>query len=241
MSRRIAPVATVVLAAAGLLATAPPSAANAAAETARAYADDGGHAVYYEAAPGQTNEVVITDANGQTEFTIDDAVPIDPGAGCAHPDPADLTEVVCRLTEFGDFWTRVYADTGDQNDDLTIRAGNENAIHGGPGDDSLNGTGHELLYGDGGNDTLVGGSQSGGDGDDLLSAPDYGATGGAGNDTLIGTDADDTLYGGTGHDSLLGRAGDDTLYGNSGNDFLYGGGGTDTLSGGPGSDRLFQD
>jgi serralysin len=239
MARRISPIGALIFVAAGLVA-APMPAAAAADPTATAYTDNGGHAVYFKAAPGQYNHVVITDAKGMSEFTIDDDVPITPGAGCEHPDSSDQTKVVCTLTEFGDFWTHVYADLGDYKDDLVIRAGNENGIHGGTGNDTLNGTGHEILYGDAGDDTLTGGSQLGGDGADLLTSPDYGANGGAGNDTLVGTDESDTLTGGSGHDSLLGRAGNDILYGNSGNDLLYGGGGQDKLSGGDGRDSVHQ-
>jgi serralysin len=239
MARRISPIGALIFVTAGFVA-APMPAAAAADPTATAYTDNGGHAVYFKAAPGQYNHVVITDAKGMTEFTIDDDVPITPGAGCEHPDSSDPTKVVCTLTEFGDFWTHVYADLGDYKDDLVIRAGNENGIHGGTGNDTLNGTGHEILYGDAGDDTLTGGSQLGGDGADLLTSPDYGANGGAGNDTLVGTDASDTLTGGSGHDSLLGRAGHDILYGNSGNDLLYGGGGQDKLSGGDGRDSVHQ-
>ncbi|MCL4759576.1 MAG: hypothetical protein KJZ96_14675, partial [Rhodocyclaceae bacterium] len=89
--------------------------------------------------------------------------------------------------------------------------------------------------------------QGGTDGDDLLYAPDGGATldggagndtliGGAGDDVLIGGDGDDVLYGGEGNDALHGGAGDDWLDGGAGNDTLHGGAGNDWLRGGEGSD-----
>lgn len=53
------------------------------------------------------------------------------------------------------------------------------------------------------------------------------ATGGDGNDTLMGNDAANILAGGLGVDALSGALGDDTL---------IGGGGADTLNGGDGSD-----
>ena len=66
-------------------------------------------------------------------------------------------------------------------------------------------------------------------------------TGFAGNDTL-----DDhvstlrlTASGGDGDDTLIGAGGSDCLSGNNGNDTLYGYGGNDTLCGGNGFDRLF--
>jgi Ca2+-binding RTX toxin-like protein len=54
----------------------------------------------------------------------------------------------------------------------------------------------------------------------------------AGNDTLIGGSGNDTLVGGNGNDSLQGMNGDDSLEGDMGNDTLYGGPGDDYLNGG---------
>jgi Ca2+-binding RTX toxin-like protein len=53
--------------------------------------------------------------------------------------------------------------------------------------------------------------------------------GDAGNDTLLGGDGDDTLYGGKGDDSLDGGEGNDLLFSRSGNDTLSGGPGDDWL------------
>ena len=59
-------------------------------------------------------------------------------------------------------------------------------------------------------------------------------TGGSGNDTLLGNDADNDLLGGAngGADTLNGRGGADNLAGGSGNDILIGGAGNDTMNGG---------
>ncbi len=54
------------------------------------------------------------------------------------------------------------------------------------------------------------------------------ATGGAGNDTLIGNNVANTLDGGAGADTLAGGAGADRLSGAAGNDTLDGGSGIDT-------------
>jgi putative intracellular protease/amidase len=82
------------------------------------------------------------------------------------------------------------------------------------------------LYGEGGNDLLVGGS-----GRDVL-------IGGDGNDYLMGLDGDDLLFGGNGHDVQCGGAGNDLMLGGDGNDRLYGGPGRDVLIGGLGNDFL---
>ena len=60
--------------------------------------------------------------------------------------------------------------------------------------------------------------------------------GGAGADTLRGAGGDDTLAGGAGADLLDGGAGNDTLRGGEDDDVLVGGAGNDVLDGGAGSD-----
>jgi len=76
------------------------------------------------------------------------------------------------------------------------------------------------------------------------------ATGGNGNDVLVGNGAanvltgglgNDTMYGGAGNDTLLGGAGSDLLYGDAGNDKLDGGSGADAMRGGAGNDRYAVD
>ncbi len=54
-------------------------------------------------------------------------------------------------------------------------------------------------------------------------------SGGAGNDTIHGTIANDSLSGGDGNDTIYGGAGNDTLDGGSGRDKLFGDDGNDTL------------
>ena len=75
-----------------------------------------------------------------------------------------------------------------------------------------------------------------------------GATGGDGDDVLLGNDDDNALAGGSGNDSLQGRGGDDSLQGgpgadrqrgNDGNDVIDGEQRGDELYGGAGDDRLW--
>ncbi len=140
-------------------------------------------------------------------------------------------------------------------------------FHGESGDDYLAGAAFgDLLVGGPGRDTLIGGSQGGGDelwGDDfdpLLESRDFWArlvspTDGndklsttGGNDQLYGQGGDDQLNagagddyasGGFGNDRLTGGDGDDRLFGNEGSDTLSGDGGHDLLSGGDGNDFLY--
>jgi len=83
-----------------------------------------------------------------------------------------------------------------------------------------------LLYGWGGNDTLVGSEAR-----DRL----YGSSG---NDKLYGRGGNDHINGGSGSDRLDGGAGNDTLVGEGGNDVLKGGDGNDTISAGSGNDVI---
>ncbi|MCX7358046.1 MAG: FG-GAP-like repeat-containing protein [Alphaproteobacteria bacterium] len=64
------------------------------------------------------------------------------------------------------------------------------------------------------------------------------ATGGVGNDTLIGNAAANVLTGNDGNDTISGAEGIDTLLGGAGDDVLDGGAGADALNGGGGADRL---
>ena len=56
------------------------------------------------------------------------------------------------------------------------------------------------------------------------------ATGGSGDDTIVGNDLTNSLRGGDGNDSLYGNAGSDALVGGAGADLLSGGAGLDSAS-----------
>lgn len=69
------------------------------------------------------------------------------------------------------------------------------------------------------------------------------AAGGAGNDTLIGSDAANIISGNSGNDTVTGGLGNDTLNGNDGDDLfkqVYNGG-SDTITGGNGIDTVSYD
>jgi Ca2+-binding RTX toxin-like protein len=67
------------------------------------------------------------------------------------------------------------------------------------------------------------------DTDDITNCDDF--VGGAGDDSITGSDASDMLSGGDGADSILGGAGDDELSGGNGNDTLNGGSGDGDICG----------
>jgi len=96
-------------------------------------------------------------------------------------------------------------------------------------DDSPPSFGNELFAGAG--DDLVVSGLTGADlghagtGNDTMSAElnDDGVEfyGGAGNDTIVGSDSDDYLDGTTGNDTIWGLEGDDAIFGGAGDDVLY--------------------
>lgn len=252
-------VATVVVASAALL----PAPAQAAS---RGTAWSSGGTIFYTAARGAVNDVVITRSGNSV--TIDDRVAINVGNGCVTVH-GDRTKLRCyaesRLAQVS-----VYLN--DKNDRLVNRTSVATLIQGDAGNDRLTGgAGADILVGGTGNDVLAGGSGrdilSGGTGNDNLS-------GGAGND-YFNTDAGrDVIRGGSGRDrvsyngrsaavyvdldgargddgargegdsvgtdveDVVGGAGSDRLTGNSGHNELLGGPGNDYLAGGKGHDIL---
>jgi len=64
------------------------------------------------------------------------------------------------------------------------------------------------------------------------------ATGGGGDDIIVGNAANNVLIGNAGADSILGRDGNDTIEGGDGNDMIEGGLGNDGLKGGIGADAI---
>ncbi|MFK4066715.1 calcium-binding protein [Streptomyces sp. NPDC029674] len=188
---------------------------------------------------------------------------------CVYPQEGDRTAVRCefKIPENSDDSDTYRIDLGDKNDTATlapdsqawagvyggagndvIKASESALLHGGDGDDRLDGGGGPMGFGpwgDAGNDTLTRCSQDcfGGPGNDSLTGTgeENNLHGEDGHDVLHGKGGADVLYGGKGNDKLYGEAGDDTLWGNSGDDVLWGGTGTDKLSGGPGRNELHQD
>lgn len=133
---------------------------------------------------------------------------------------------------------RIIVRGGDGNDLVTTTMIDDRMeIFGEGGDDTLTGgSGSDEIRGGSGNDILDGGSAGvdslwGDAGDDLLVASIY-------RDTLRGGDGNDTLRGGDGNDDLRGDDGDDEIDGEDGRDRISGGAGHDTLRGGEGYDRI---
>lgn len=131
-----------------------------------------------------------------------------------------------------------YINTGAGDDTVSGGIGADFLVGGGGNDALDGGVDNDTFIGGGGNDTLIGGdgidtvnygpatsgvtvrlfgstSSDGQGGTDTLSGIEN-AIGGAFNDTLIGSGADNVLTGGAGSDTLIGLAGNDTLIGSDG-------------------------
>jgi Ca2+-binding RTX toxin-like protein len=212
-----------------------------------------GDQLFYVAAPGEANDVLIA-ARGSSQLALTDAgAVITPGRHCRSIDPH---RVVCRGTgayptlhqsnfALGNLDDRVVPASSTEDVDITA--------DGGPGNDVLSGApegpeGFTLSGGDGA-DQLSGRTTydelKGGLGNDQLRGGDGGAAlfGGPGNDQLFGGGTEfNSVYldGGGGQDQLYGGASDDTLTDGDqdggpadlapGPDTIDGGGGSDTLS-----------
>lgn len=136
---------------------------------------------------------------------------------------------------------------GGRGNDLLIGS----SAFGGEGDDRLVGRaserGYVALYGDEGNDVILGAdaldnSLDGGAGNDRIVAGSGGEqylSGGDGDDCLVGSDGDELLWGGAGNDGILAGGGNDGwLRGEAGNDYVDAGAGNDFMDGGVGADVL---
>jgi hypothetical protein len=180
--------------------------------------------IVYEAAPGERNDVTAT-ATRRSLSVADAGAPVTAGEGCRQDGP---NEASCAIASFNEYGSQIEVRAGDGDDSVTLVKPPDDILdeifaHGGDGADRLDTTqAGGRLYGDAGDDVLVGGDPE----DDL--------DGGAG---------DDTVSGGRGQDRLLGGAGSDALAGGPGGDRLTGDGyqdppARDVMDGGSGSDQV---
>src|SRR4051794_16898204 len=151
-----------------LLGLALPQLASAA--TVGLDSDGGGFR--YVAAPGEKNDLTIT--NTQTSATLHDPVGIAPREGCSAVDPQTVT---CGAPSGS-------ARLEDGNDRAVVRGQRGVTLYGGAGNDVLTGgNGGDFIQGDAGADRITGGK-----GGDQLHGKD-------GNDTILAanTDLDEIL------------------------------------------------
>lgn len=129
----------------------------------------------------------------------------------------------------------ISASNQNRNTTINLNAGQFSSIGANAGTDPKDnvaiafGVMIENATGGSGDDELIGNSEQ-----NLL-------VGNSGYDQLWGWGGQDTLTGGKGNDQLIGGADADSLTGQEGNDLLVGGRGKDTLIGGRGADRFVFD
>ena len=163
--------------------------------------------------------------------------------------------------------TGTNALAGGAGDDTVTGGQGNDTLSGGPGGDTLVGglgndtfdegasaSGSDSIAGSGGIDTVTYGSRANGvtvtldavfdDGEtgegDSVAADVENATGGAGDNVLLGSALANTLTGQGGADTIDGAAGDDSISGGPGADRLTGGAGNDTVSGGSEVDAVVE-
>ncbi|MGP3969707.1 calcium-binding protein [Streptomyces sp. 6N223] len=187
--------------------------------------------VVYVAGSGETNEVTVATGANDTEFVIDDTIPIEAGQNCTHPDAADLTRVTCTVETTDPNLMNLDVTLGDMDDTLDARSPEEQHAEGGPGNDVLDATSTTTGQAAG----LLGGPGS----DTIHSHGGYDVI--YGEDSYFGDGQADEIHAGGGDDLVYGEGGDDVIHGDDGDDTLYGGSGTDQIDGGPGTDDEVQD
>src|SRR4051794_6941099 len=137
--------------------------------------------------------------------------------------------------------------TGGDGGDSLNGVGGDDTFDGGPGGDDVNGGagtddidysartgGLNISLDNVGNDGAGCPSPATCEGDNVHADVEE-VFGGAGNDTLTGSNAINRLDGNGGDDSLRGNGGNDEIHGKDGNDTLRGGGGGGTVAGGGGA------
>jgi fibronectin-binding autotransporter adhesin len=175
-----------------------------------------------------------------------------------NPTPLNPNQVRLRISaSMGNYSvsnkTIVYgggaSDTVMQGD-LTIPAelygeAGDDALIGGSADDRLDGgAGNDWLAGGLGNDRIdagLGNNVLWGDNSPTITDPEPQQAPLGGDDTLSGLDGDDVFYGGGGNDQVSAGAGNDYAHGGEGDDVVVGSAGDDRLYGGAGNDLLTGD
>ena len=187
--------------------------------------------LHYDAEPGETNDVqilmtVFSDGSPSgTWIVVDNSASITAGSGCASLDAH--TAKCSEPPGSTELFLHANVNLGDMDDSLHS--------------ESACGT---LIIPD---EDVCGVTADGGEGDDLLYAPDVGSggmNGGSGADRLIAGsknawDSDyntTSLHGGAGNDFLTGLRRPDYLAGGAGNDVVHGGRGRDLIKGSTGND-----
>lgn len=129
---------------------------------------------------------------------------------------------------------------GSEHDDVITAGAETDVVKALGGDDTITVDSQEgEVFGGDGNDVMRGCYYAyGNHGDDDIRFALEQASGGNGDDVMVGTKHRDIMRGGTGRDVIRGRQGRDFLDGQEGSDRILGGGRDDLVLGGPQADWL---
>ena len=213
MSRSIittARVAVLGLAAATSLTALAAAPAHAAGNTV---ASKSGNVLFVTAPAGTGNDItVLRTSNGQFN-DVRDLTGTSAGAGCQSTGPRSALCSAIGISE-------IRISAGDLGDRVTLNTSTFSRVTGGTGDDvlrSINPISQARLSGNDGNDQLFGtlsDSLFGQNGNDLMVGGRL-LVGGEGSDTMKGQDDNDSLDRGNGFDNLDGGTGFDDLCANA--------------------------
>lgn len=152
-------------------------------------------------------------------------VTLDGQANDGKPGETDLVGA-----DVENLWGTLHDDnfTGDDNANILTGIFGSDTIHGGDGNDEIDGYGwvgdDDHLFGDAGDDEVVGGTMQ------KIQDPVWRFAG-----PLYGTS---DIHGGTGNDKLYGSADGSEIFGDEGDDLIQGWFATDQIAGGDGSDTV---
>jgi Ca2+-binding RTX toxin-like protein len=206
---RSARTAVLGLAAVASLSALAATPAHAAGPTV---ASKSGNILFVTAASGTGNDISFSRTPNTQFYDVRDLAGVSAGSGCFKSGSSVLCSAVgiseIRISA-GDLNDRVRLNTstfsrvtGGSGDDILVSSNpiSQARLSGNDGNDQLFGTLSDSLFGQNGNDLMVGGR--------LL-------IGGDGNDTMRGEDGNDTMDGGAGFDNLDGGDGFDDLCANA--------------------------
>ena len=154
---------------------------------------------YISADTTSLNNVTIRDTGSAyriTDPTVDGGMDAGPCTPLQVDSNGFITEVECSKSGI----SALRVDIGERNDTAKVEVSLPSTILGGPGNDTLDGTGDkDVINGEDGNDSITAEG-----GEDTI-------TGGAGDDSIDAGDGADVLHGGAGTDTLKAGEGDDDI------------------------------
>jgi len=186
----------------------------------------------YDSNPYTNGGAVADGGTGSTGATGGSSAPVSTNTLTGTAGADSLTGTADVANHIRGWASNDYIVGGNQFNDINGNKGDDTIVGksavgdwllGGQGNDQIDATastGHNILHGNLGNDTL---------------------SAGAGGDTLRGGQGDDVIHAGTGDDWISGDLGNNTIYGGQGSDIFHAGAGHDTINGWHAGDHVAVD